>query len=124
MRRKKRFDYVSQVFVLDDDDIDDAAAQVATSFEVKIRKSVVELNDRDVRYYKKKKVEWMAAAERLFDAGVAPGHSPEELKKAFDQPVIPKDVKPFLENFADSDRFGKLVILSLVYHNEHALKTG
>ena len=117
-------DYVPQVFVLDDDAVDDAAAQVATSFEVspvrhKIRKSIVELNDRDVRYYKKKKVEWMAAAERLFDASVAPGQSPEELKKAFDHPVIPKDLQPLLENFSDSDRFGKLVILSLVNHNEH-----
>ena len=121
-------EYIPPVFVIDDERVQQtsaAASQVAMNFEVspirhKIRKSIATLNDKDIQYYKKKRTEWMEAAERMFDENVAPGQSQEEVRKAFDQPLIPKDLQPLLDNYAESDKFGKLVILSLVNHDKYS----
>ena len=65
------FEYTPPVFIINDESVEQTsqtAAQVAINLEVspishKIRKSVDDLNERDLRYFKKKKTEWMVAAE-------------------------------------------------------------
>ena len=82
-----------------------------------------ELSHSNLRYFKRKRDEFLHAAKNYFDESFTSGQSAEKIKEVLehkkDDPV-PDDLLPLIENYGNGDSFGKLVILSLVNHDIHS----
>ena len=88
----------------------------------RVSKPLDDVHDSGIRYFKRKREEFIAAAEKHFDSYFAPGQPQDKIAKVLynkDDPSIPDDLEPLVENYMNSDSFGKLVVLSLVNHEIH-----
>ena len=86
---------------------------------------VDEVSGKSINYFKRKREEFIAAAESYFDCTFAPGQPSEKISKVLynkDDLSIPDDLQPLVESYINSDSFGKLVVLSLVNHDIYSKK--
>ncbi len=117
--------YVPPVYIVSEDSINENTALSETlqlsPLKWRAGKPVEHLSRSSINYYRKKKGEWMNASEHYFDEMFAPGQS-EKLRKTMEinETSVPSDLIPLVQNYTDSDSYGKLIILSLVNHEEHS----
>ena len=84
----------------------------------RVTRPINEVDERSIRYIKRKKDEFLEAAGSFFDKAIIPKQEIDG--QSSNQYTFTVEMQQFVEAYQNSDSFGKMVILKLMDHNKYS----